>query len=90
MRHFGWSEGNEVYLPLIDAEHRALFELADSLQNAVSAGARATEVREHLHRLTAQAEEHFTHEEWLMQSAGYPSYGWHKHQHDTARPSKAS
>jgi hemerythrin len=25
-----------------------------------------------------------------MQSAGYPSYGWHKHQHDTARPSKAS
>jgi hemerythrin len=85
MRHFGWSEGNEVYLPLIDAEHRALFGLGDALQNAVSAGAAATEVREHLHRLTAQAEEHFTHEEWLMQSAGYPSYGWHKHQHDTAR-----
>ena len=82
MRHFGWSEGNEVYLPLIDAEHRALFGLGDALQNAVSA---ATQVREHLHRLTAQAEEHFTHEEWLMQSAGYPSYGWHKHQHDTAR-----
>ena len=85
MRHFGWSEGNEVYLPLIDAEHRGLFGLADGLQNAVSAGAAAAEVRDLLHRLAAQAEEHFTHEEWLMQSAGYPSYGWHKHQHDTAR-----
>ena len=42
---FGWSEGNEVYLPLIDAEHRGLFGLADGLQNAVSAGAAATEVR---------------------------------------------
>src|ERR1039457_4430836 len=84
MRHFGWNEGNEVYLPLIDAEHRALFGLGDALQNAVSAGAAATEVREHLHRLTSQAKEHFTHEEWLMQSAGYPSYGWHKHHDETA------
>ena len=70
---------------MIDAEHRALFGLADTLQQAVSAGAAATEVQEHLQRLTAHAEEHFTHEEWLMQSAGYPSYSWHKHQHDTAR-----
>ena len=85
MRHFRWSEANEVYLSLIDAEHRGLFALADGLQNAVSAGAAATEVRELLRCLAAQAEEHFTHEEWLMQSAGYPSYGWHKHQHDTAR-----
>ena len=85
MRSFRWSEGNEVYLPLIDAEHRALFGLADGLQNAVSAGSAATEVQEHPRRLAAHAEEHFTHEEWLMQSAGYPSYGWHKHQHDTAR-----
>ena len=38
MRSFRWSEGNEVYLPLIDAEHRALFGLADGLQNAVVAG----------------------------------------------------
>jgi len=63
MRYFRWSEGNEVYLPLIDAEHRALFGLADGLQHAVSASAPGTDVREHLHRLTAHAEEHFTHEE---------------------------
>jgi hemerythrin len=85
MKSFRWSEGNEVYLPLIDAEHRVLFGLADGLQHSVLAGAAAKEVREHLHHLAAHAEEHFTHEEWLMQSAGYPSYGWHKHQHDTAR-----
>jgi hemerythrin-like metal-binding protein len=42
-------------------------------------------VKEHLHALIAHAEDHFSHEEWLMESVKYPSYGWHKQQHNTAR-----
>jgi hemerythrin-like metal-binding protein len=43
------------------------------------------EVRDHLRALSAHAEDHFSHEEWLLQSTSYPSYGWHRQQHDTVR-----
>jgi len=84
MRHFRWSEENEVFLAQIDAEHRDLFRIADALQQAV-AGNAAVAVKEHLHTLIAHAEEHFSHEEWLMQSVRYSAYGWHLQQHNTAR-----
>jgi hemerythrin-like metal-binding protein len=84
MRHFRWGEENEVFLAQIDAEHRDLFRIADKLQQAV-AGKAAAAVNQHLHALIAHAEEHFSHEEWLMQSVKYSSYGWHLQQHNTAR-----
>jgi len=84
MRDFRWREENEVFLAQIDAEHRDLFGIADGLQQAVAGKAKAV-VEEHLHSLIAHAEEHFSHEEWLMQSVKYSSYGWHKQQHNTAR-----
>jgi len=84
MRLFRWSEENEVFLAQIDAEHRDLFLIADGLQQAVAGQATAA-VKQHLHALIAHAEEHFSHEEWLMESVKYSSYGWHKQQHNTAR-----
>lgn len=84
MRLFRWSEENDVFLAQIDAEHRDLFRIANGLQQAV-AGKATDGVREHLHALIAHAEDHFSHEEWLMESVKYPSYGWHKQQHNTAR-----
>jgi hemerythrin len=84
MRHFTWSRENEVFLPQIDAEHRDLFRVADGLQQAV-AGKTTTAVNARLHAFIARAEEHFSHEEWLMQSVKYSSYGWHLQQHNTAR-----
>jgi hemerythrin len=84
MRLFRWSEENDVFLAQIDAEHRDLFRIANGLQQAV-AGKATDAVKEHLHALIAHAEDHFSHEEWLMESVKYPSYGWHKQQHNTAR-----
>lgn len=84
MREFTWSQEDEVFLVQIDAEHRELFQVAQSLHRAIAAGSTA-EIREHLRAIATHAEEHFSHEEWLMQSVGYPSYAWHKQQHDTAR-----
>jgi len=84
MRHFRWSEENEVFLAQIDLEHRDLFRIADALQQAVARKAAAV-VNQDLHALMAHAEEHFSHEEWLMQSVKYSAYGWHMQQHNTAR-----
>jgi hemerythrin len=85
MGHFAWSTENEVFIAQIDAEHRDIFQLAEGLERAIETQAPPAEIREHLHALAAHAEEHFSHEEWLMQSVSYPSYGWHRQQHDTAR-----
>ena len=85
MRHFAWSSENEVFIAQIDAEHRELFQLARDLESAIEAKAPPVEVRARLHALASHIEEHFSHEEWLMQSVEYPSYGWHRQQHDTAR-----
>jgi hemerythrin-like metal-binding protein len=85
MRRFTWSSENEVYLAQIDAEHREMFRIADGLEHAIEKAAPAAELHQHLQALAAHAEEHFSHEEWLMQSSAYPSYAWHKQQHETAR-----
>lgn len=86
MRTFNWSsEENEVYIAQIDAEHRDLFQLADGFVHALDRHAPRAETHEHLHALVAHIEDHLSHEEWLMQSVSYPSYGWHRAQHDTAR-----
>jgi hemerythrin-like metal-binding protein len=85
MRHFRWSKDNEVFLAQIDAEHRGLFQAAEELEDAVVGRAPAAQVKMHLQSLVTHMGEHFSHEEWLMQSTAYPSYGWHKQQHETAR-----
>jgi hemerythrin-like metal-binding protein len=85
MRHFQWAKENEVFLAQIDVEHRDLFRAAEQLEQAIAANASAEQVDVHLHSLVDHMQDHFSHEEWLMQSTGYPSYGWHKQQHETAR-----
>ena len=85
MGQFVWSPENEVFLAQIDAEHRDLFQVAEGLEHAISTRAPPGETREHLRALVAHAEDHFSHEEWLMQSVRYPSFGWHRQQHDAAR-----
>ena len=85
MGHFAWSPENEVFIAQIDAEHRDLFQIAEGLERALETHASPAEIREHLRALASHTEEHFSHEEWLMQSVRYPSFGWHREQHDTAR-----
>jgi hemerythrin len=85
MGQFTWSAENEVFLAPVDAEHRDLFRIADELQDTVARNALPDEVYGHLQRLTAHVAEHFSHEEELMRGVHYPSYGWHRAQHDTVR-----
>jgi hemerythrin len=84
MRQFQWSPENEVFIGQIDAEHRDLYEVAEAFEQAVEKKS-GGDIQHQLHLLAEHMEEHFSHEEWLMQSVGYPSYAWHKNQHETAR-----
>jgi len=85
MPRFHWSSQYTVYVPQIDAEHRAIFLMGAELEQA--AAARATQVRisEIVRALIDHAEDHFTHEERLMRAARYQGYEWHKRQHDAVR-----
>jgi hemerythrin len=85
MRRFRWGKDNEVFLAQVDSEHRELYRIAGELEGAIERAVPRAQIKDLLRHLIKEAEEHFQHEEWLMQSVGYPSYGWHKEQHNTAR-----
>jgi hemerythrin len=85
MKRFKWTKANAVFLPEVDAEHRNLFNLADEVRAAVVAKSDTAQVPETLRALIAAIEDHFSHEERQMREAHYPSYAWHKQQHDTLR-----
>jgi hemerythrin-like metal-binding protein len=85
MSLFKWSKDHSVYLPEIDAEHRALYRIGAELHRAVLAGGTPAQVKPILVNLLEAAEEHFRHEERLMKVVHYAAYDWHKRQHDTVR-----
>ncbi len=82
MSHFQWNADQAIHLPEVDAEHRALYLLAEDLRRSVLAGA---EVTGKLRALVAEIEDHFSHEERLMRKVHYAMLDWHKGQHDTVR-----
>src|ERR1035441_953321 len=85
MSLFKWTNACSVYLPEIDAEHRAIFRLGDELQKAVLADADPAVLQAILVNLRETAEQHFRHEERLMRAIHYTAFDWHKRQHDAAR-----
>jgi hemerythrin len=87
MRLFHWTRAKSVFMPEFDAEHRNLYQIADGLHKAMSAGASPDALVPSVRALVDAAEDHFAHEERSMRAAHYPLLSWHKRQHDTARNS---
>jgi hemerythrin len=85
MARFRFTSAHSVYLPEIDAEHRALFSIGEELQKAMDQGADLARLRPTLVNLLASVEAHFKHEERLMKAAHYSAFVWHKKQHDAVR-----
>jgi hemerythrin len=85
MQLFHWSSKNAVYVPEIDAEHRAIFLAGGELERALAAGAPKARLREMVDALIDHAEDHFSHEERLMRKMRYEAFDWHKKQHDGVR-----
>jgi hemerythrin len=85
MSLFKWSSAHSVYLPEIDAEHRAIYRLGNELHKALLAGAGPAQLQPIVVSLLESAEQHFRHEERLMRAIHYSAFAWHKGQHDAAR-----
>jgi hemerythrin len=85
MSLFKWSGAHSIYLPEVDAEHRAIYQLGDELHKALLAGADPAHLKPIVANLLQAAEEHFRHEERLMRAMHYASFEWHKRQHNAAR-----
>ncbi len=80
--HLVWQEGYECGEPDIDAEHRALFELANALIDAaLAAGDRDGDAARAFDRLLAHVTAHFAHEERLLAAQGFASLAAHRKAH---------
>lgn len=85
MRLFKWSKDHEIFLPEVDAEHRNIFRAGEELYKAILSGAAPEHACTLLRGLLQAAEDHFEHEERIMREAAFPSYEWHRQQHNAVR-----
>lgn len=81
MSLFQWSEAYSVGYPDIDSQHKRLFQLAEQLHAAMTAGKGKQCLSTTLNNLIAYTKRHFSDEEILMQSHRYPFYQQHKAEH---------
>jgi len=72
MELLSWRASYQVGVNLIDTEHKYLFKLINEFHDGYAAGNTHKQLLLVLNRLVAYAEEHFQHEEALMQEIGYP------------------
>ena len=82
MTFISWQHDYRVGVPLIDSEHEYLFGLVNAFHDSCAGGGTLRQITLVLNRLVAYAEEHFQHEEGLMEEAGYPRL----QQHISKRP----
>jgi hemerythrin len=77
-----WDPGLEIGIEEIDRQHRELFRRLDRLLEAVRARNARAEIPRLLEFLADYVVTHFTAEEHLMRSKGYPDLPAHKAEHD--------
>jgi len=82
---FRWSAQHEIFLPEIDAEHRALFVGGRELKRAIARGASPDRLEEGVRNVLLLVEAHFLHEEQLMEASDFESLEWHRTQHNAVR-----
>jgi hemerythrin-like metal-binding protein len=78
---FAWNDAYLLGLALVDNEHRALFAIADQLNEAISRGEGTWAVKNLAVRLVSAITTHFEHEEALMHHYRYPDMDDHADEH---------
>jgi hemerythrin len=76
-----WSSRFETGIPIIDTQHKALFEAVNRLADSFKAGTSAAQVKESLDFLVKYTVEHFQTEEKFMKDMGYPKLTSHMAEH---------
>ncbi len=84
---YGWSNSFAIGLPMIDAQHKQLFELIDGLHQAMRGGKSKEVLAAVLGKLVDYTVKHFGAEEGIMRSRNYSSLSEHMliHEQFTAR-----
>ena len=89
-----WEESLVCGQPLIDGQHRRLFELANALLAALTLDFPKEEVALRWNRLLAHSAQHFNDEERILSRTGFPDLIHHAEEHQrllaTAREIQAS
>jgi hemerythrin len=81
MTFLSWRTDYGVDFPQIDSEHQNLFDLINEFHDKCASGDPHPDSANVLNKLVAYAEEHFKHEEVLMEANAYPRLEHHREQH---------
>ncbi len=81
MSNFIWNDGYSVHVLEIDTQHKKLFAMVDSLDQAMREGRGKDRLETILKDLLAYTRTHFGREEQLMESHGYPDLEAHQEIH---------
>ncbi|NTW98686.1 MAG: hemerythrin family protein [Geobacteraceae bacterium] len=82
MAIFEWDNSIALGIPIIDKQHKALFDLVNRLDEAVKSGNCPEAVGEVIRKLITYVTEHFSEEERLMLSCNFPGLADHRKEHD--------
>lgn len=77
-----WSDALSVGIPQLDAQHKRLIDLVNSLHEAMARGAANQIVGEVLSDLISYTVTHFQTEEKSLRDTAYPAYAQHKAEHE--------
>ncbi len=80
-KHSGWKDIYSVNNPIIDKEHKQLFDIAQEAFSPVEEKDKAKKVKEILMDLYDYMKTHFAHEEKFMAEINYPKIEEHKKLH---------
>jgi len=81
MPTFAWDERYATGIPSIDAQHKALFQSARDLHEAVAAGTPDEVVARVLDHLVTYCRTHLEEEETHMDRLGFPDLPAHREEH---------
>lgn len=80
-----WIDDDATGIGEIDREHQRLYALAQQMHEAMLAGKGKDFLTSQYVRLMNFALQHFSHEEQVMEQAGYPELAQHRRAHDEIR-----
>jgi hemerythrin len=81
MAIFAWNESYSVHVQPMDEQHQKLFEIINTLAEAMQRAKGDDVVRDTVEQLAVYTRTHFLQEEALMRRTAYPGLAAHQEQH---------
>jgi hemerythrin len=76
-----WNESYSVRVRQFDVQHQKLFEIINTLADAMRTGKGEEVIRDVVAQLAVYTRTHFLQEEVVMKQTGYPALAAHQQQH---------